>query len=244
MNDREIGLLPPFTIELAHYDKAGTLLYTNKEEGHSWTRNAYNLLLTCLLGVGGGGASFGAGYLDLKMTDYHATSQGGISVPQILSFYGVSRYWGNIAERYAEGAIAVGHSIWGASGEGEIGIQVGTGNAAFSFEDINLAARIGSGNGAGQLSYGTSAPVESATWDNALKTFTFVVERYFNNNSGNDITVKESGLVNHFHFTYGYSGAYYSYYFLLARDILTSPITLVDTEQLRITYTFVQTLPE
>ena len=76
------------------------------------------------------------------------------------------------------------------SGEDQWGIRVGTSSQAVSPDDVDLIAPISHGTGAGQLLYGDS----NETHDFTSLTMTITIQRYFDNNSGSDITVNEIGL--------------------------------------------------
>lgn len=107
---------------------------------------------------------------------------------------------------------------WSGSAGSVLGIVVGTGNTVFSFEDYKLATAVAHGNGTGQLSY-----VLQATGTDAFvgDVCTVTVQRYFNNNSGGDIIIAETGLyVINMH----------------CRDVLVTPVTVEDTGQLLVTY--------
>lgn len=107
---------------------------------------------------------------------------------------------------------------WAGTAGSATGIVVGTGNTAWTFEDFKLATAVAHGNGAGQLSH-----VLQATGTDAFvgDVCTVTVQRYFNNNSGGDIIIAETGLYVPF---------------LACRDVLVTPVTVEDTGQLLVTY--------
>jgi hypothetical protein len=72
------------------------------------------------------------------------------------------------------------------------GIQVGTGVTTPDIEDYCLTTKIAHGAGAGQLNYGLTVLGAVAIVGSTAK---FTIARPFVNNSGNDIDVKEVGLV-------------------------------------------------
>ena len=109
------------------------------------------------------------------------------------------------------------------------GSQVGTGTTAVTINDYKIETLIAQGTGAGQLQY--SAVVFGAPTTDATTTTT-VVTRVFTNNTGNDVIVYEISLV-------GYNG---QYYFLLARDVLASPVTLANSEGLTLNYSLKTTI--
>ena len=107
------------------------------------------------------------------------------------------------------------------------GIVVGTSDTAESFDHVALQAIIAHGTGSGQLSHRVmSAPTLS--WAAGSKTVSLFLTRLFDNSSGNTITVKETGLVSSC-----YSQAYK---FLYCRDVLASPIAVLHSGTLTVTY--------
>ena len=72
------------------------------------------------------------------------------------------------------------------------GILVGTDNTAFATHNYQLYSLISHGTGLGQLSYQGMA---NCTWTYSSLTMNTRWTRYFNNNSGGDITAEEVGLV-------------------------------------------------
>ncbi|GAI00073.1 unnamed protein product, partial [marine sediment metagenome] len=60
--------IPEAFIELEVFDKDGRLLQRHKQRSHSWTRNAYNLLLSQMGAKNMDDAAFGAGLLSIKDT--------------------------------------------------------------------------------------------------------------------------------------------------------------------------------
>jgi len=101
-------------------------------------------------------------------------------------------------------------------------INVGTSDAAWSVEQYALGGKIASGNGAGQLL--ASALVDSGS-AYASKTWTRTVYSIFNNNSGNSITIKETGLC-----------AVSGYLPLLERSVLSPTVAVPNGAQLTVTY--------
>ena len=104
------------------------------------------------------------------------------------------------------------------------GIVVGLDNTAVDIADYALISKCANGAGANEFNYGgpVSFNVSSDATSNSV-----IVTRTFANNSGNDIVVKEIGLI-----VYNNSG-----YFLILRDIIAEPgLTVVTTEELTVNY--------
>ena len=116
------------------------------------------------------------------------------------------------------------------------GSVVGSGLTTVDINDYKLETQITHGVGAGQLQYsevvfGAPTTISSGT--------SFVVTRIFTNNSGNDVTINEIGLI--VGIQPQYSGTFY--YVLIARDnIVSSPPVLVNGESLTLNYTLTTTI--
>jgi len=112
------------------------------------------------------------------------------------------------------------------SGSTTFGIQVGTGTNAVSINDTALQSLIAHGTGTGQLQYG--AVTFGATACDATKC-ECTITRDFANGSGGDITVYELGLVA----TMYDAG---TKYILIARDVVSSGITVPNGQTLTVNY--------
>lgn len=201
-------------------DLNGNVLHEHDERGHSWVRNAYNVLVSGFCGVNMSGAVFGAGYTTLKAVDGTAKS-GNL----IVGF-------GDMSSTSSESSVG----YHGALATATTGIIIGTGNSAYSFEDYKLATQITQGTSSGQMSHDAHNAIVKA-YDSGSKIYTATHSRYFTNNSGASIIVSEAGLLGR---TNGY-GLYGNY--LLVRDVLGTPITVADLARLTVTYTIAVTYP-
>ena len=72
------------------------------------------------------------------------------------------------------------------------GIQLGTGTTTPTVEDYQLETKIAHGDGEGELNYGDMVIGDTTVVGNSVK---FTLSRLFTNNSGDNIDVKEVGLV-------------------------------------------------
>lgn len=206
-----------WTLEV--FDKDGKLLQRHHQRSHSWLRNAYNHLASELFAKNANDDTFGAGKLSIKQED--ATVR-----------YGTYP----IALGYSSNVDIAPSGYLGSAGLNTVGIIVGTGVAAESFEDYMLAVKIANGVGAGQLSYIVS-DTHVITYTAATKVLKDELVRYFNNNSGGDITVNEVGIICN-----GYVGQQ-GRQWLQVRDKLATGVTIPDTGQLKVTYTIQLTYP-
>jgi hypothetical protein len=114
-------------------------------------------------------------------------------------------------------------------GAGElVGIVVGASDAAVNINQYDLVSKILHGAGAGQLFYGANT-VDSLS--ETSSTFTFRVVRSMTNQSGGSVTVREIGLFIKLSTSPG--DIYVS---MLARDVLSSPITVPAGSTLTVRY--------
>jgi hypothetical protein len=116
----------------------------------------------------------------------------------------------------------------GAINSSTLGIQVGTSDTPFSVDQYNLGALISTGGSSGQLAYQAELTV-TALYDSPNKIWTMKKERYFNNNSGNPITVKEVGIM-------GANPNNGPAYYLMERSLLSPSVTIPDAGRLRVIY--------
>lgn len=115
------------------------------------------------------------------------------------------------------------------------GIIVGTGGGAEDFEGYNLTTPVAHGSGAGELFYYAQVnPVW--IWNVGPRTWTIILPRYYNNYSGGDIVIDELGI-----FSLQYATTTSNKYVMVARDLLSSPVTVSHLEQLRAAYTLTTT---
>lgn len=207
--------------ELEVRNQNGEVVQHLKQRSHSWVRNAYNLLFATLAGKDLDDNIFGPGKLNLKDTG---------NVVRFGDANTVCYYYNSSDE--------AGWGYRGPAGSHAYGILVGEGTNPEDFESYYLHTLIANGTGAGQLSYVQSEP-HSITWTAGTLTLQNDLVRYFNNNSGADIDVTEVALVRHEYLPRAHTDAYY----MMARDLLASTVTVPDTGQLKVTYTIQLTYP-
>ncbi len=195
-------------------EKEGIVLCDQREEGHSWTRNMWTAVFGVHAHCGGTGtATFGAGHRSAKTTG------------------GTIRAGADLAINFLRTGYSTPEPIYGFCFNGTTnlqGIVVGTGDAAFSVDNYNLATIIDAGSSAGQLIHNA---MSTPSLDYTSKVWTATLARVFNNNSGGSITVKEVGIITNSIFFYSGSEK-----FLIARDVLASPVSVVNGAQLTATY--------
>lgn len=211
--------LPEAFWELEVRDKHGRLLHRHRQRSHSWTRNAYNHLASQLFSKDADDDTFGAGKLSIKKED--ATVKYGN--------YPITRTPSSSCD-----APPVGYL--GSAGQDIVGIVVGTGVTAESFEDYKLDTKVANGTGAGQLVY-VQSETHVITWTAGTKVLKDELVRYFNNNSGADIIVNEVGILCNAYV------AQQGNVWLQARDKLGTGVTVPDSGQLKVTYTIQITYP-
>lgn len=210
-----VPVMPDLHIGVRLQDATGAVLQERTEQGHSWTRNAWNLFNSWMMDAPANAAAFSTGDTSFRRGYLGLRSIGSAingTTADILA-YRVSGYSGG----GLQAALAA-----------VTGVVLGTSTEAFSGEDFCLWGAIASGTAAGQLSYLAQAtPV--TTFDSASSTYTCTYTRVFNNNSASAITVNEVGLLA------GTAG------YLLSRDVLASPVSVPVGGQLTITVTITTT---
>lgn len=190
----------------------GKLSEIHRERAHSFNRNAYNVDMS-QLGGKNGVSTFGPGLLSIKRIDAVIAGNG----------IGLGQSTGSPIEVVGTGYRA-GPAI------DTFGILVGTGVNANSFEDFALQTKVANGTGAGQMSYVQSELAVQA-YDGGTLTMTVAHARFFNNNSGGDIGINEVALASN-----GLTGGG-NLYAIVTRDKLGGTVTVLNTGQLKVTYT-------
>lgn len=215
--------IPEAFWELVVFDKEGKLVQRHRQRSHSWSRNAYNLLLSQMANKNLDDADvFGAGLLSIKNTAA-AIKDGGFGAT--VNHSGTN--FENVGTGYRAAAAGVAN-----------GILVGSDNGAWTFEQYVLLDPITEGTGEGQLNAILMA-VPTKSYNGGAKTWTITWIRYFNNNTvlETDVLVKEVAIV-----TYGKVDNA-NHYFLMSRDVLGTTVTVPSTGQLKVTYTIQLTYP-
>jgi len=207
--------------ELEVNNGKGEVIQSLKQRSKSWVRNAYNMMFGYLAGKDLSNGSFGAGYLSLKDTGGAVQSGSG---PVCLS----------------QGSSVDGTSMGyrGPAGNDAYGILVGSGTNPEDFESYALHTKIANGTGAGQLTY-VQSESHVINWNPGTLTMKNELARFFNNNSGADVSVNEVALSLR-----GYRpGSSVPYHFMTARDLLVATVVVPNTGQLKVTYTIQLTYP-
>ena len=194
----------------------GRITHLHSQRSHSWVRNAYNCVLTQLAGINCDG-TYAAGSTGMK---------------QIGGTVASGKAQGLLREdltcedptTLANGLVSPAATIYG--------IAVGSNNTAESFEDYKINTKIAHGNAAGQLSYGQSLYPATKSYVAGTKTYTAIHTRYFNNNSGGDVTVRECTIEMQNQSTV----------YCTCRDVFAD-VVVPNTGQLKVTYTFTLTYP-
>ena len=200
---------------------SGQIIRRFKQRSHSWVRNAYNMMFCYLAGKDLSNGSFGAGYLSLKDTAGAVQSGSG---PVCLS------------QGSSVDSTSMGYR--GPAGNDAYGILVGSGTNPEDFESHALHVKTANGTGSGQLTY-VQSESHAISWNPGTLTMKNDLARYFNNNSGADVSVNEVALALR-----GYRpGSGVPYHYITTRDLLVSTVTVPNTGQLKVTYTVQLTYP-
>lgn len=223
-------MTPPRTfLQFDVFDKNGEQLLEYKTRSKSWVRNAWNIVTTQMLGVAHGAGTptgYEAGSLRIRLTSgavYGSNLEKNLST--FVAGAGTTNFW------------------VGGSNLSTRGIVVGSGNAAEAFDGVptgyQLETKILSGTDTGRLSYILQEDMTLA-YDTGTKKYTSTLIRFFNNNSGGSVTVEEVGI----YVGIGMGGSSStSGDAMLCRDLLSTPIVIPDTAQLKVTYTIEMTYP-
>ena len=198
-------------LELTLLDnKRNIIKHIPKHPSHSFVKNFYNFYLSVFAGVTPTEA------IDM---DFRQTSGVAFGTYHIVT--GGARNWcGN------ENTLA-GFGIMCGTGNTVENFGMGTSPDAMSYK---LDTIIANGTGSGQLERAaTLAQVVTKDGLSPIQTWSVEWTRYFNNKSGGTITVKEIGV--YWQCTSG--GQIY----MVSRDVLDSPLTILDTGQLKVVYT-------
>lgn len=215
---RELGVPSPpeVLIGLQVHNKNGVLVFSDKQRGHSWTRNFYNMMYGALTSAKGDSSGlFGAGYMSSKRcNDGEVASLSSESACPC-------------SNSYISSARASNGGFMNSNIGTDYGIVVGTGSTAFDIEQYQLATLIAHGNSAGQLYYQISS---TQVCSYAAKTWTTTHSRIINNNSGGLITVAETGIYFSGRVYHGSGGI------MIERNVLSPTVDVGDTAQLTVTY--------
>ena len=134
----------------------------------------------------------------------------------------------------------VANPLEASAGNDTLGIVVGSGSTAVTLNDYNLVSQIPHGTTAGRLAYG-AMPATNVTPINTTlgNSWYYSVSRNFSNLGTTSIGIYEVGLI-----AYIVCGAtsFFTDKFLIARDVLQSPIILAPNESTIIKYTFSLTI--
>lgn len=205
--------MPGLMVGLTTFNERNEIQSRLYEPGHSWTRNGWVLNMVLMTGAASNGANlFGPGQIAAKMA-------------------------GSGDIRCAEGYIAQGQTyrepgsfVSPDPGNSTGGLAIGTGNAPFDIDQYDLDDPIPDGSGAGQMLYRAQGNIQSV-YDGTSKIWTMTNVRNFGNVSNAAIDVREIGMLWYGYFFYWTGGN-----FLVARDVLSTPVTVNNGETLEVKY--------
>jgi len=119
-------------------------------------------------------------------------------------------------------------SVVAPSGNDNYGILIGSGNTPNNVNTCALQSLISNST----MSYGQTAFAGGVNTNSTNNTVYFQIQRQFTNNSGNSVTIAEVGLAIQ-------GGGCYP---LIARDVLSSSVTVPNGGTLTVTYTIQLTI--
>lgn len=206
---------PEIFIRLQVHDKDGKLIFDDRQRGHSWTRNFWNMMFGLSSdAVGGGSNNFGAGYMSSKVAA-GTIRYSNVMTPHRTTFT-------------ALGAGIINHNL--SFTPVEAGIVIGTGTGAFSVDNYVMGTLIAHGNAATQMAYNGMANGTIA-YDSGTNIWKNTLTRVFNNNSGDTIVVGEVGLYNQGRIFHNSSET-----ILMERSVLSPSVSVANGAQLTVTY--------
>jgi hypothetical protein len=213
--------VPQCFLQIKITDRNGKVVHNTKQRSHSWTRNAFNLIASYLLGINAIGA-----WGDGTGTPIKITSNSVISGNTLAALCRATI----TTSGYSEDPQETGKAYIAASGDNTHGIVIGIGAGVESFDDYTLSSICAEGSGANQLHYVLEEqPVLS--WDAGTRTLTITHKRYLNNNSSATITVTEVGIIAN-----GAAAGGSGRKFLTARDVLSPSIAVPASGQILASY--------
>lgn len=190
-----------------------------EDRSRTFNRNFWNMLFSRCSDPVTSSGTFGAGVLSIK--DTGGTTR---TIAGALSGVGTAS---NLCDFNSMGAL----------GDATLGIVVGTGTTAESFEHNALVTRVAHGSSAGTLSYTASAN-PTPSYNAGTKVWTAAQSRIFNNNSGGTIVIAETGIYANFGYANTTSGT-----FMIERSLLGATVSVLNAGQLTVTYTTTLTFP-
>jgi len=187
-----------------------------KAKCRSFVNNFAKIIAACL------GARVTGGYYDFSSTTVVDVNGNAVTV------YG--QWFEGASYGYGGGTSPFG--LFAPGGDDSFGVVVGSGSTPVSTTDYRLASKILHGAGAGQLDYGTHVVTSSFGSSSSY----IDVARSFTNRSGGDVTVRETGLIAR-NLWGGLGGqTAVDVKFLIARDVLPTPITVKALGSLTVRY--------
>ncbi len=172
--DLGLPVLPDLHIGIKVEDRNGLVLTEFTEQGHSWTRNSWNIfslgMLDCSTNLGA------------SATGETTFRKGSLTTRDINGGFNSISTTGGFGNRVG-------------SLNGSQGIMVGTSAEPFNGEDYMLLGLVGPGTGTNQLSYQAQV-AQGCTYDGSTSTYLTTNTRVFNNNSPATIVLNEVGLAS------------------------------------------------
>jgi hypothetical protein len=117
------------------------------------------------------------------------------------------------------------------AGVDSYGMVIGTGNTPVALTDYILATQIAQGTGANQMRYAASSYQAGKISSGANRSYKLL--RFFANDSGGAITVKEVGFIAR-----PYNHLIGQFNILICRDVLGAPVTVNDGEGITVEMSF------
>jgi hypothetical protein len=201
-------------ITFTHLDKDFNLIGRQEQPMRSWLLQLFGFLYLRM-------ANLGPTMLDITNTSRTTANGYSYGRPGMIAAVGGS----GTLYTYLVGTVKYGYLAGS-----KLGIIVGTDNSAASPSDYALGARISHGHSAGTLNHGGTEVTDLSV---ANPNGSFIIRRYFTNNSGGDVTVEECGIYTSAIRNNNLDNDYYC----IARDVVAPAVVVANTEILVVTYT-------
>jgi len=212
-------------IECEVRDKNGRILSVHRQPAKSLLKNFAKMLRTILAPAVPTSAPNYVLSSTASLTDTSGTSK---------TFYGAYMEYSGASNIFYCGLFPM--CALAPLGTDAYGIQVGTSASSVNRDQYQLGGKIAHGSGSGQLSYGAMT-VEDI--DGTPPETIFRLIRTFTNNTTDPMTVYEIGLIiGNSYENMRTSFAPTTSYFLIARDVLSSPQTIPAGATLTVRYIF------
>lgn len=214
------------TVSYIVRDRDGRVIQRHKQRMHSFVGNFLRMMANL--------------FSDPRTTT--SSSTGATSYPAYVTYTNALTTTGNasytpyVATMVSTASSTVMFSIMGVKApadETRYGIVIGKGTTAVSMSDVNLASPYTSN----EFIY---SPVDVSAPSIGTTSGSFNITRNFVNKTASTLSVTEAGIIALFNWQYYNTGT--SAYYLIARDLFSTPASVPSYSTLQVIYTFTVTV--